>query len=285
MPLPQFRNVGPTVLRQGRLGDAVQAPIWLEPAPCHDDQRFVTGLGIPRYRNVGPTPLRAGRIRDGVQSPIWLDQAPPRDDQTHVVPNVPALCDVGAMVLRNGRKRGSTQSPIWFDPAAPRDDIGHKLTRSVPNPSVGPIVLRQQWTPLRGLASRLVITSPVSIPGSGADVTVSDSSPITTVAPTSMNTYLLGVPHVKLTVEFQDDDGNLVDPSTIQLRVYQTNVIQTTLLYQGGTYLGQAITRTSIGRYAFKLMSPIVAAWDYAWDTTGPIRIAEASFRVVARKH
>lgn len=289
MPSPQFRNVGPTVLRHGRLGVAAQAPIWLDAAPCHDDRTVVTGLGIPRFRNVGPTVLRNGRRGDGVQWPIWFDRAPARDDQTFFVPNMPALCDVGPMVQRQGRKRTATQSPIWLDKAPPQDDQSHILSRMVPNPFVGPMALRRGQNPIRNAAARFYDVAPVRVLGTGAItpvsyITVSDSSPVTAIDP-DMNSYLFGVPFVKLTVEFLDDDGYLTDPSTIQLRLYRTGVLQTTLHYPADTYLGQAITRASVGCFTFKVMSPALAAWDYAWDTTAPVRLAESSFKVIARKH
>lgn len=289
MPPPQFRNVGPTVLRRGRLGVAAQAPIWFDSAPVRDDQTFVTGLGVPRLRNVGPTVLRNGRRGDGMQSPIWLDQAPAHDDQTFFVPNIPALCDVGPTVQRQGRKRTATQSPIWLDQAPPRDDQTHWLMRMVPNPFVGPMALRRAGNPIRAISGRFGVVAPVLVPGTGAItiapfITVSDSSPITAVA-SDMNTYLLGVPYAKLTVEFLDDDGYLVDPSTIQLRLFKTGASVATLQYPTGTYQGQTIMRASVGRYTFKVISPPISLWEYAWDATGPVRIGDGSFRVIARRH
>lgn len=70
---------------------------------------------------------------------------------------------------------------------------------------------------------------------------------------------------IRLTIEFTDDDGDFVDPTTVVLKTISPQGVQATLTYGTDVALGRA----SLGNYYADITPNEGGRWFYRWETTG----------------
>lgn len=81
---------------------------------------------------------------------------------------------------------------------------------------------------------------------------------------------------VVVACQFEDCDGNAVDPSVVTL-MYKNSNGTTTVVYDGV----DGIERVGIGTYQYELDVDVVDLWHYRWEGSGTVIAAdEGSFRV-----
>jgi hypothetical protein len=70
---------------------------------------------------------------------------------------------------------------------------------------------------------------------------------------------------LRLTIAFRDDDGVLVDPTTVTFKTFDPccNFVE----YVYGT--DSEITKLATGRYAADIVPGVSGRWCYVWQTTG----------------
>lgn len=71
---------------------------------------------------------------------------------------------------------------------------------------------------------------------------------------------------VRVTALFQDEDGNDVDPATVELTVISPSGIERSFTYGGSP---DTVTRASTGNYFADVEANEAGDWFYRWTSTG----------------
>jgi hypothetical protein len=69
---------------------------------------------------------------------------------------------------------------------------------------------------------------------------------------------------VRLAINFQDDDGNDIDPATVTLKTCSPSGVKATYGYPSG-----AIIRLNLGDFYYELVPTESGRWAYRWESTG----------------
>lgn len=75
---------------------------------------------------------------------------------------------------------------------------------------------------------------------------------------------------VRLTAQFQDEAGALIDPESVVLQIRDGAGAQTTY-----TYPGPGVAHDGIGQYHYDLTLTVGGTWVYRWEGTGHPQTAE----------
>lgn len=70
---------------------------------------------------------------------------------------------------------------------------------------------------------------------------------------------------LRLTINFKDDDGDDVDPSTVTFRLMSPGGVESTYVYETDS----EVTKQSVGDYAAEIVPDTAGRWFYRWQTTG----------------
>jgi hypothetical protein len=80
-----------------------------------------------------------------------------------------------------------------------------------------------------------------------------------------------------LTLSIVDDDGNYVDPATIQIRLMSPCGRELTYVY----LTDDEVIRVSAGQYTADVTPDESGRWSARWETTNPVLVQEDSFIVL----
>lgn len=86
---------------------------------------------------------------------------------------------------------------------------------------------------------------------------------------------------VRITVNFEDEDGDPVDPTTVTFRTFDPCGGSTSYVYDTDDEVG----RSAAGAYYADIVPEIAGRWTYRWQTTGTgtVFATEANDLIVQR--